>query len=69
MARLRAIGMAYCAEPECTQPSRIITPNMRLHLSHDPTGTVVLGLSHYQCNLAEAAKRARRYQDSSQLSW
>jgi hypothetical protein len=69
MARLRAVGMAYCAEPHCVMDSRIITPDMDLHLSHDPTGTRILGLSHAACNRAEAAKRARKYQDSSRLAW
>jgi hypothetical protein len=62
MAALRLAGSGRCAEPVCVMRSRLITPDMDLHLSHDPTGTVVLGLSHSTCNKHEAAVRARRKQ-------
>jgi hypothetical protein len=62
MAALRAAGAGLCAEPHCVMRSRVITPDMDLHLSHDPTGTVVLGLSHARCNRHEAAVRARALQ-------
>lgn len=66
---LRAAGTGQCAEPVCTQPDRTITPDMDLHLCHDPTGTVVLGLGHAACNLSEAARRARASQNVSPLVW
>jgi hypothetical protein len=68
-ARLRAQGSGLCAEPVCIQPSRLITADMDLHLSHDPAGRVILGLSHARCNRSEAARRARAMQDASQLAW
>jgi hypothetical protein len=69
IAALRAAGTGHCAEPVCVAPTRTITPDMDLHLSHDPTGRRVLGLSHAQCNRVEAAKRARALQDASLLRW
>lgn len=68
-AALRAAGTGTCAEPECVMPSRVITPDMDLHLSHDPTGRIVIGLSHRICNVTEAAKRARALQDATRLTW
>jgi hypothetical protein len=68
-AALRAQGQGTCAEPVCVAPSRTITPGMDLHLSHDPSGRVILGLSHAQCNRAEAARRARALQTASRLTW
>jgi hypothetical protein len=62
MRALRQAGSGVCAERVCVMRSRVITPDMDLHLCHDPTGTVVLGLGHRQCNLHEAAKRARKMQ-------
>jgi hypothetical protein len=62
MAALRLAGSGRCAERVCVMRSRLITADMDLHLCHDPTGTVVLGLGHRQCNLHEAAVRARRKQ-------
>lgn len=52
-----ARGEAVCSEPVCVMQSRHIVPGSRWHLSHDETGTVVLGPSHAKCNLSEAAKR------------
>ena len=68
-AALRAAGTGLCAEPVCTQPTRVITPDMQLHLSHDPSGRAIIGLSHASCNRSEAARRARAMQDTSRLSW
>ena len=62
MTALRHAGEGTCAEPVCLYRSRTITPDMRLHLSHDPTGRIVLGLSHARCNTTEASKRARALQ-------
>lgn len=75
MRALQAAGAGLCAEPVCIHRSRVITPAMQLHLSHDPTGTRVLGLSHADCNRHEAAVRARRMQTrrrtprQSRLDW
>jgi hypothetical protein len=74
MAALRAAGAGLCAERVCVKRSRVITPDMPLHLAHDPTGTIVLGLAHAACNVHEAAVRARRLQQQparrrSRLTW
>jgi hypothetical protein len=68
-AELRRNGHGTCAEVRCVMSSRLITPAMRLHACHDSTGTVVLGLGHAQCNLTDAAKRARARQTASRLRW
>jgi hypothetical protein len=60
MAALERAGAGLCAERRCIKPTRLITPDMDLHLCHDTTGTVVLGLGHAACNLSEAARRANR---------
>jgi hypothetical protein len=62
MAILRATGAGLCAETVCIKRTRVITPDDDLHLAHDPTGTVVLGLAHAACNRHEAAVRARKMQ-------
>jgi hypothetical protein len=62
MRALRLAGAGLCAERVCVKRSRIITPDMALHLCHDPTGTVVIGLGHAECNVHEAATRGRRRQ-------
>jgi hypothetical protein len=69
IAALRAAGTGMCAEPVCTAPTRVITPDMDLHLSHDPTGRTVIGLSHRECNIREAARRARARQTTNRLGW
>lgn len=60
LAALQLAGAGRCAERVCIHRTRLITPDMNLHLCHDPTGTVVLGLGHADCNLHEAAVRANR---------
>lgn len=62
LAALERTGTGICAERVCIKATRLITPDMDLHLAHDPTGTVVLGLAHADCNRHEAAVRARRMQ-------
>lgn len=62
MAALRAAGSGVCAERVCVMRSRLIVPTDDLHLCHDPSGTVVIGLGHAECNRHEAAVRARRLQ-------
>lgn len=49
-----------CVEPRCLMPSRSIAPTDAASISHDPTGTVILGPSHLHCNLSEAAIRGNR---------
>jgi hypothetical protein len=62
MRALRLAGSGICAERVCIMRSRVITPDMDLHLSHDPSGQIVIGLSHAACNRREAAVRARKMQ-------
>lgn len=62
MAALRRAGTGVCAERVCVKRSRLITPDMELHLCHDEDGTTVRGLGHADCNRHEAAVRARRLQ-------
>ena len=53
-------GQAWCSEPVCVMRTRWIPPGTPWHLSHDPSGAVLLGPSHMRCNLSEAAKRGNR---------
>jgi hypothetical protein len=72
MQQLRARGAGLCAERVCIKRSRVIVPTDDLHLCHDPSGTVVIGLGHAECNRHEAAVRARRMQGrarQSRLTW
>lgn len=55
-----ARGEATCHEPICLMPTRAIAPGSRWHLSHDPTGTMILGPSHMRCNTSEAATRGNK---------
>lgn len=69
MDQLKRAGQGVCAERICIMQSRLITPSMRLHLCHDETGTVIRGLGHMQCNVRDAARRARARQNVSTLRW
>jgi hypothetical protein len=60
MAALRHAGAGLCAERVCVMRTRVITPDMNLHLCHAPDGVTVLGLGHARCNLHEAAVRGNR---------
>jgi hypothetical protein len=62
MAALRRAGAGLCAERVCLKRSRVITPDMPLHLCHAPDGVTVLGLGHADCNTHEASVRARAKQ-------
>lgn len=53
-----------CVEPVCKMGDRAIAPWMRASISHDQTGTVILGDSHLGCNLSEAASRGNRMRRS-----
>lgn len=61
LRRLQAAGVwLECVEPVCKRRTRAIAPSDRASVSHDPTGTVILGYSHLRCNLSEAASRGNR---------
>lgn len=67
LAAYRAIVQAQaqgvvlrCVEPKCLMKSRLIYPSQRASVSHDPSGTVILGPGHLRCNLSEAASRGNR---------
>ncbi len=53
-------GEASCHEPICLMPTRHIAPGSKWHLSHDITGTRILGPSHARCNIAESAIRTNK---------
>jgi hypothetical protein len=65
MAALRAAGSGSCAERICVKTSRLITPDMDLHLCHDRSTGRIRGLGHAPCNLAEAARYARAQQTTT----
>jgi hypothetical protein len=56
----RAGKWHVCVEPVCKLPSRDIAPWQKASISHDPSGTVILGPSHLRCNLSEAARRGNQ---------
>lgn len=60
MTALVRAGAGLCAETVCVKRTRVITPDMDLHLCHAPDGVTVLGLGHAACNLREAARRGNR---------
>lgn len=66
-------GEAFCVEPVCLKPDRWIHPgdheydcrNTRCNgcnwdVCHDPTGTIVTGTGHTECNRSEGASRGNR---------
>lgn len=67
--RQRAGEYLVCAEPVCTQRTRAIAPTDKASVSHDPTGTVIIGYSHLPCNLGEAARRGNRMRARPPRSW
>jgi hypothetical protein len=62
MAELRRNGSGLCAEVVCVYRSRVITPDMKLHLCHDDSGLHIRGMGHAACNVKAAARKARRIQ-------
>lgn len=73
-AELYRHGYVMCAAERCLFPSRVITnPNGRepdgITAGHNPDGVTYNGPEHRQCNLHEAAVRARRSQDMTRLDW
>jgi hypothetical protein len=69
IAQLKRAGSGQCAEVVCMYRSRLITPDMDLHLCHDRRTGAVLGLGHRKCNIAEAARYARSKQDVTTITW
>jgi hypothetical protein len=69
MAALKRAGSGLCAEVRCLYRSRLITPDMDLHLCHDRATGRVLGLGHRRCNVTEASRYARAKQSASRLRW
>lgn len=63
-ASVVARGEATCHEPICLMPTRQIHPGSKWHLSHDTTGTRILGPSHARCNASEAATRGNNARTS-----
>lgn len=64
---LRHAGSGTCAETRnpgsrCVMRTPVIVPSMALHLCHNSRTGEVLGLGHAECNVREAARRARRLQ-------
>lgn len=55
-----ARGECSCAEVVCLMESRTIDPRDPWHLAHDPTGTVIVGVSHERCNTSEGAIRGNQ---------
>ena len=55
-----ARGDGWCHEPECVMRSRRIPPGAKWSVSHDPSGTRIIGESHLRCNLREAAIRGNK---------
>lgn len=58
-----------CVEPVCKMRTRDIAPWMRASVSHDKTGTVILGPSHLRCNLSEAAIRGNKARGQQSRRW
>lgn len=58
-----------CVEPVCKFPSRAIYPHQRASVSHDPSGTVILGPSHLHDNLSEAAIRGNKMRARRRRAW
>lgn len=65
-----ARGEATCAEDDCLHDDRTIHPDQTWHLAHDPTGTIVIGVSHERCNTSEGATRGNAMRGSDDaLAW
>lgn len=58
-----------CVEPDCRMTSRDIPPDCPASVSHDESGTVIIGPSHLHCNLHEAAVRGNRMRRHGADSW
>lgn len=64
VAAQRAGQWLVCVEPVCLMRTRAIAPHAPANISHDPSGTMLIGpwphASHRRCNLSEAASRGNR---------
>lgn len=72
--QLKRDGYLVCVETECLFDSRlIVNPNGRdadgLTAAHNADGVTYRGPAHRQCNVREAAVRARARQDVTALDW
>jgi len=68
--RAQAAGQVLvCVEPVCLAQTRAIHPTMRASVSHDTSGTQLLGPSHLKCNLSEAATRGNRMRARRRRAW
>ncbi len=70
LKRAQAAGQVlWCVEPVCKFPTRHIYPHQRASVSHDPSGTVILGPSHLSDNLSEAAVRGNKMRARKRRVW
>lgn len=60
--KLHKSEILQCSEPRCLMLSRNIYPADKMDISHDVSGTSILGPSHAKCNRTEAAIRGRAKQ-------
>jgi hypothetical protein len=60
--RLKRDGVVYCAQPVCVMPSRAILEGQGWHLGHADNGVDYIGPTHVDCNVKDAAVRARAKQ-------
>lgn len=63
-----ARGDQLCAEMVCLMDTRTIDPREPWHLAHDPTGTVIIGVSHERCNTSEGASRGNRMRGQARVT-
>ena len=63
-----ARGDQLCAEMVCLMDTRTIDPLDPWHLAHDPTGTIIIGVSHERCNTSEGASRGNRLRGQGRVT-
>lgn len=56
-------GLLVCAQPVCVMSTRTIAAGEPWHVGHDDTGTRYIGPVHPECNIRDAAVRARARRD------
>ena len=61
-AQMQTVGWLVCHQPICVKPTRTIMAGEPWHLGHDDTGTRFIGPTHAECNVRDAATRARQRQ-------
>jgi hypothetical protein len=67
--QMKREGRLTCAQPECVMASRVIAPDDVWHVGHDESGEHYIGPVHRDCNLRDAAVRARAKQNEPQRRW